>query len=165
MGPFPIYRHKTPLLVSGKGAAFFTEKMAPFGMDITLMDQPVGSASATKMFRSIFMKGFIAQSLEMLFAARKYQVEDVVLRSVQESFTVKPFLEVVNVLLTRAVIHSERREHEMEEVIDTLKNLNVDSTMSQATRAKMKWVTDLGLREYFKGVPPKDFHEIFSTLE
>ncbi|MFC1798873.1 DUF1932 domain-containing protein [Thermodesulfobacteriota bacterium] len=165
MGPFPIYQHKTPLLVSGKGAALFTEKMAPFGMDITLMDKPAGSASATKMFRSIFMKGFIAQSLETLFAARKYQVEDVVLMSLKESFTVKPFLEMVNVLLTRGVIHSERREHEMEEVIDTLKNLNLDSTMSQATRTKMKWVTDLGLRDHFKGVPPKDLHEIFTALE
>jgi len=165
MGPVPTYQHKVPVSVSGKGAGAFFEKMSSYGMNITLMEAPAGSASASKMFRSIFMKGFVTILLEMLVAAQKYQVADDVLMSVNETLTGGPLLEVINGLVNRGVIHSERREHEMDEVIATLDTIGVDATMSKATKDKLRWCTNLGLKEYFKGVPPKDFHEIFSALE
>jgi 3-hydroxyisobutyrate dehydrogenase-like beta-hydroxyacid dehydrogenase len=165
MGPVPPNKHKVPLSVSGKGARLFTEKMTPYGMKITLMDAPAGSASAIKMMRSIFMKGFVVLVLEMLLAARKYQVADEVLTSVGETIASGPFLDKINGLVGRGVIHSERREHEMDEVIATLKAINVDGIMSKATKDKLRWVTNLGLKEYFKGVPPEDFHEIFAALD
>jgi 3-hydroxyisobutyrate dehydrogenase-like beta-hydroxyacid dehydrogenase len=165
MGPVPTYGHKVPLSVSGEGAGEFAAKMAPYGMNITLMDAPAGSASASKMFRSIFMKGFISLLLEMLEASHKYGVEDDVLASVQESLTAGPLLEVINSMVTRGVIHSARREHEMDEVITTLDALQVDAIMSKAAKDKLKWCTELGLKEYFNGVPPKDFHEVFTALD
>ena len=165
MGPVPPNKHKVPISVSGKGARMFAEKMSPFGMKITLMNAPAGSASASKMFRSIFMKGFVVLILEMLFAARKYQVEDEVLKSLEKTLTAGPLLEVINGLVGRGVIHSERREHEMDEVIATLNAIEADSIMSRATKDKLGWITKLGLKEYFKGVPPEDFHEIFSALD
>jgi 3-hydroxyisobutyrate dehydrogenase-like beta-hydroxyacid dehydrogenase len=165
MGPVPTYKHKVPVSVSGKGAKLFFETMAPYGMNITFMDAPAGSASASKMFRSIFMKGFVTLLLEMLVAAHKYKVEDDVLMSVKETLTAGPLLEVVNGLVGRGVIHSERREHEMDEVIATLETLKVDGTMSKATKAKLRWCTQLGLKGYFKGVPPQDFHEIFEAID
>lgn len=165
MGPVPNYGHKVPLTVSGKGAKQFYDLMKPFGMNITLMDAPAGSASASKMFRSIFMKGFVALLLEMLVAGRRYGVEDDVLASVKETLTGGPLLDIINGLVARGVIHSERREHEMEEVIATLDLLKVDAIMSKATKEKLHWCTELKLRDYFKGVPPKDFHEIFTALD
>jgi len=165
MGPVPTYKHKVPVSVSGSGAKAFTDIMMPFGMNITFMDAPAGSASASKMFRSIFMKGFVVLLLEMLTAAHKYKVEDDVLLSVKETLTAGPLLEVVNGLIGRGVIHSERREHEMDEVIATLETLKVDGIMSKATKAKLKWCTQLGLKGHFKGVPPKDFHEIFEAID
>jgi 3-hydroxyisobutyrate dehydrogenase-like beta-hydroxyacid dehydrogenase len=165
MGPVPAYMHKVPVSVSGNGAKVFTEIMSPFGMNIIFMDAPAGSASASKMFRSIFMKGFVVLLLEMLTAAHKYKVEDDVLLSVKETLTAGPLLEVVNVLIGRGIIHSERREHEMDEVIATLETLKVDGIMSRATKAKLRWCTQLGLKGYFKGVPPKDYHEIFDAME
>jgi len=165
MGPVPTYQHKVPVSVSGKGAKAFAETMSPYGMNITFMDAPAGSASASKMFRSIFMKGFVTLLLEMLVAAHKYKVEDDVLLSVKETLTAGPLLEVVNGLVGRGVIHSERREHEMDEVIATLERLKVDGTMSKATKDKLRWCTQLGLKGYFKGVPPKDFHEIFEAID
>ncbi len=164
MGPVPTYKHKVPISVSGKGAKSFYDKMAPYGMKLTLIDGPAGAASASKMFRSIFMKGFVTLLLEMLVAAHKYQVEDDVLASVTETLTAGNLQNVINGLVGRGVIHSERREHEMDEVIATLDTLKVDATMSKATKAKLKWCTNLGLKEYFNGVPPQDFHEIFTGL-
>jgi len=165
MGPVLHYKHKVPISVSGSGAKLFTETMATYGMNITFMDAPAGSASASKMFRSIFMKGFAMLMLEMLVAAHEYQVEDDVLMSVKETLTSGPLLEVINSIVGRGVIHSERREHEMDEVIATLDTINVDGIMSKASKSKLRWCTGLGLKEYFKGVPPRDFHEIFSALD
>jgi 3-hydroxyisobutyrate dehydrogenase-like beta-hydroxyacid dehydrogenase len=164
MGPVPSYGHKVPISVSGEGAKAFFDLMAPYGMKLTLMAGPAGSASASKMFRSIFMKGFVALLLEMVFAGHEYGVEDDVLASVQETLTAGPLLKVMNDLLARGVIHSARREHEMAEVIATLDSLHLDATMSKATKDKLHWCTELKLKDYFKGVPPKDFHEIFAAL-
>jgi 3-hydroxyisobutyrate dehydrogenase-like beta-hydroxyacid dehydrogenase len=165
MGPVPTYRHKVPVAVSGTGARRFRDTMTPYGMAITCMDAPAGSASASKMFRSIFMKGFVTLLIEMLTAAHRYGVEDDVLESVKETLTAGPLLEVINGLVGRGVIHSERREHEMDEVIATLDTLQVDAIMSKATKAKLHWVTGLGLKAHFKGVPPKDYHQIFAALD
>jgi len=165
MGGVPNYGHKVPVSVSGNGAKIFIEKMAPYGMNITFMDAPAGAASASKMFRSIFMKGFMMLLLEMLVAAHKYHVEDDVLKSVKESLTAGDLFEVINGLIARGVIHSERREHEMDEVIATLNALEVDGTMSVATKAKLRWCTNLKLKDFFNGVPPQDFHEIFPAIE
>lgn len=165
MGPVPTYRHKVPVSVSGKGARRFRDTVAPYGMAVTYMDAPAGAASASKMFRSIFMKGFVALLIEMLTAAHRYGVEDDVLESVKETLTAGPLLEVINGLVGRGVIHSERREHEMGEVIATLDTLAVDAIMSKATKAKLHWVTGLGLKAHFKGVPPKDYHQIFAALD
>ncbi|MDR3561332.1 MAG: DUF1932 domain-containing protein [Negativicutes bacterium] len=165
MGTVPGNGHKVPMLASGAGAALFVEKMKPYGMNITLLDGPAGKSSASKMFRSIFMKGFIVLLLETVIAGHKYGIEDDVLASIEETLTAGPFIPIVNGMLTRGVIHSERREHEMDEVIATLKSLQVDSVMSEATKAKLRWCTDLNFKEYFKGVPPKDFHEIFAVIE
>lgn len=165
MGPVPTYKHKVPLTISGGGAKQFSETMTPYGMNITFMNAPAGSASATKMMRSIFMKGFVMLVLEMLLAARKYQVADEVVMSVGETITSGPFLDKINGLVGRGVIHSERREHEMGEVIATLKGIEVDSIMSRATKSKLNWCTGLGLKDHFKGVPPEDFHDIFAALD
>ena len=165
MGPVPNYGHKVPVSVSGNGAKIFIEKMNPYGMNITLMDSPAGSASASKMFRSIFMKGFVMLLLEMIVAAHKYQVEDDVLKSVKKTLTSGDFLEIISGLIARGVIHSERREHEMDEVIATLNALGVDGTMSVATQAKLKWCTSLKLKEDFDGIPPQGFHEILPAID
>ncbi|MDF2500823.1 MAG: Phosphogluconate dehydrogenase, NAD-binding, putative-like protein [Anaerosporomusa subterranea] len=57
MGPVPTSGHKVSMLASGAGTALFVEKMHPYGMNITLLEGPAGKSSASKMFRSIFMKG------------------------------------------------------------------------------------------------------------
>ena len=165
MGPVPPYRHKVPMLVCGDGAALFHETMTPYNMKISIMDSPAGGASASKMFRSIFVKGFVMLLMETLVAAHKYGIEDDILSSINKTIGTGSFLENINGLVTRGVIHSERREHEMAEVIATLDALQLDGIMSRATKEKLRWTTELGLREYFKGVPPEDFHEIFKPLE
>jgi 3-hydroxyisobutyrate dehydrogenase-like beta-hydroxyacid dehydrogenase len=159
-----VYGHKVPLVVSGKGARQFADILNKYNMSIKYYGEEPGNASAIKMFRSIFMKGIAMLLLETIVASHKYGMEDDVWDSILETLT-GSYPERINQWITRTVIHSERREHEMEEVVSLLNELKTDDIMSTATKNKMKWCTDLGLREYFKGIPPKDFHEVLNAID
>lgn len=165
MAPIPGHGHKVPILVAGTGAKDFCDQMRPFGMNLTIKDGPAGSAAAVKMARSIFMKGFVALLIETVVTGHRYGVEDEVLASIEETLTSAPFRQVINTLLSRAVVHSERREQEMREVIDELDALGINSIMATATKAKLHWWTRQGLKQVFGGVPPADFHEILTELD
>lgn len=110
------------------------------------------------------MKGIAMLLLETIVGSHKYGVEDDVWNSIFETLT-NSSAKRMNGWITRTVIHSERREHEMEEVLSMLQELKTDNTMSMATRKKMKWCTNLRLREYFQGVPPNDFHEVLKIMD
>lgn len=165
MGTVPGNRHKVPMLASGKGAAAFADFCNRYGMKVTALDGPAGKASASKMFRSIFMKGYVMLLLEAVIAGRQFGLEDDVLASIRASITGGDFLQNANDLIARGVIHAERREHEMDEVIATLQSLGVDDTMSRATKEKLAWCVKHRFKEHFQGKPPADYREIFSALQ
>lgn len=165
MGAVPGNRHKVPMLAAGVGAQPLRDFLAPYGTNITVLDGPPGKASASKMFRSIFMKGFMMLLLETVVAGRTFALEDDILTSIGKSLNAKDFNAYASDILCRGVIHSARREHEMDEVIATLESIDVDATMSEATKAKLNWCTRHALREHFGGVAPKDYHEIFAALQ
>ncbi len=165
MGAIPVFLHRVPILASGNGAALFKECMEPFEMRITRIGDKPGQASAIKMFRSIFMKGLVALLLETLNATHRYDVDDTVLESLAETMEKSSFLETVRLLVTRGVVHAERRAHEMEEVIKTLEGIDVLPTMSQATKEKLSWCSSLGLKEHFGGETPKTLTEVLNAIE
>jgi 3-hydroxyisobutyrate dehydrogenase-like beta-hydroxyacid dehydrogenase len=164
MASIPVYGHKVPLVVSGKGARQFTDILNKYNMKIKYYGEEPGNASAIKMFRSIFMKGIAMLLLETIVASHEYGMEDDVWDSILETLT-GSYPERINQWITRTVIHSERREHEMGEVVSLLKELETDNLMSLATKNKMRWCTNLHLRDYFKGIPPKDFHEVLKAID
>jgi 3-hydroxyisobutyrate dehydrogenase-like beta-hydroxyacid dehydrogenase len=164
MASVPLFGHKVPLLISGPGAKQFLDIMQKYNMNMTYYGENVGTASAIKMFRSVFMKGIAMLLLETIVASHKYGVEDDVWSSILETLT-NSSDKRINGWITRTVINSERREHEMEEVVSLLQDLSIDNMMSTATRKKMRWCTNLGLREYFKGIPPSDYHEVLKAVD
>lgn len=161
MGTVPGLGHAVPMLLCGNGAAGFADSLGPYGMRLTVLEGEPGRASASKLLRSVFMKGVVALLLETVIAGHEYDLEDDLLGSIAETFSAGPFLEVVNGLIARGVIHAERRAGEMNEVISVLESLGVDATMSVATREKLLRVAATGYKEHFGGIAPKDFHEIF----
>ncbi len=164
MASVPLFGHKVPLLVSGPQSKQFLDVMQKYNMNIKYCGENAGAASAIKMFRSIFMKGIAMLLLETIVASHKYSVEDEVWSTILETLT-NSSDKRINGWITRTVINSERREHEMEEVISLLQELEVDNTMSIATRKKMRWCTNLGLREHFQGIPPNDYHEVLEAID
>ncbi len=164
MGAVPAFLHRVPSLASGDGAVRFKATMEPFGMDITVVGELAGQASAIKMFRSIFMKGFLALLLEMLTATHRYQIDATVLGSLAKTMEKNTFFETVRLQLAKGVISAERMSHEMEAVVATLDEMGLPAVMAAATRDKLKWCSGLRLDEHFAGEMPDSLDEILDAI-
>lgn len=160
----PPYRHKVPISVSGEGAFTFATLVEPYGMNITVINDQPGSASAMKMTRSIFMKGFTALLTETLIAAYKTGIDKEIMASIKNTLSNHPLEELVNLLMTRTAIHAERRVSEMEEVISTLKEMKLDYSISQATKGKLQQLVDMELNTYLNHTAPDHYHQVLEAI-
>ena len=164
LGAVPAFLHRVPCLASGDGAELFKTLMQPLGMEITTVGNAAGQASAIKLFRSIFMKGFLALLLETLNASHRFQVDSIVLDSLARTMQKSDFLETVQLQLAKGVISAERMYHEMETVAQTLEDLGLSSTMSTATKETLGWCASLNLAEKFDHRMPSSLDDILSAL-
>jgi len=140
MGPVPLNGHKVPLLLAGDGGQAFVDAMTPYGMRMELLDAPVGGASAIKMIRSVFMKGFPQVLLECLLAAQEYGVTEKMLDSLDGTIGGKSVRQMADQVFTPTVIHAARRAAEMKEVVRMLDSVGLGSQMSAAADQRL---TDL----------------------
>ena len=147
LGAIPTFLHRIPILASGGGAERFRLAMQPYEMNIRVIGEKPGQASAIKMFRSIFMKGILSLFLETLTATHRYGVDEMVLGSIAESLDGVPFLETARLQMTKGVVNAERMAHEMEEVIATLEGMDLPAGMSRAAMEKLLWCAGFDLRE------------------
>lgn len=160
----PPLGHRVPLAVSGPGAALFRERLGSFGMNITFINDRAGSSSAMKMLRSIFMKGLTALLLETLTAGRKAGVDKEIMDSIAGTVNGRPFAETANMLLTRTAVAAQRRVAEMGEVMETLREMGLDSSASAATKAKLQALADLDLRARFGNRPPEHYNQVLDAI-
>ena len=168
MAPAPPYGHKVPMLVGGAGGAEFVERMTPFGMRMEFTSDKVGEAAATKMCRSIIVKGMEALLTECVLGASRYGAEERVFRSLGETFPGLDWAEMATYMVGRVVVHGERRAREMEEVAETLRSSGVDPIMAEATVRRMDWSAQLGLKKLFGGEAPathKEFADAVAELD
>src|SRR5260363_330346 len=86
MTSVPPYRIKVPLLLGGAGARELAPLLNELGFAAKAASDKLGVASATKMCRSIMIKGLEAMVIESFTTARAYGVEDAVIASLQETF-------------------------------------------------------------------------------
>lgn len=165
LGPLIKYQHKVPMLISGKGADYFQEKMSKFGMNLTKVSESPGDASAIKLIRSIFMKGLATISLETFDIARELNLEDYVLNSLKLTIENSTFEDTINQLITGTSIHAERRSKEMEGSIEMLDSLGINSILSHAIKEKLLYITDLNLKAEFNGERPNDWFEVIDSIK
>jgi 3-hydroxyisobutyrate dehydrogenase-like beta-hydroxyacid dehydrogenase len=165
MAPAPPYGHKVPMLVGGAGAAEFIERMTPFGMRMEFTSEKVGEAAATKMCRSIVVKGMEALLAECVLGASRYGAEERVFHSLAGTFPGLDWAEMATYMVGRVVVHGERRAREMEEVAETLRSIGIDPIMAEATARRMDWSAQLGLKELFGGEAPATHREFASVVQ
>ena len=164
MAPAPPYGHKVPMLVGGTGGGEFIERMKPFGMRMEYTSARVGEAAATKMCRSIIVKGMEALLTECVLGATRYDAEERVFASLAETFPGINWSEMATYMVGRVVVHGERRAREMEEVVETLRSSGVDPIMAEATARRMDWSAKLGLKQHFHGEPPANYREFLDAV-
>ena len=160
MAPVPPYHQRVPMLAGGDGAPEFLQKLAPFGISAEIVSREVGTAAATKMFRSIMVKGMEALITECVLGATRYNADERVLASLAETFPGISWKELADYMVGRVVVHGERRAREMEEVAATLREIDVEPIMAEAIVRRMDWSVEAGLKKIFAGVAPASYRDV-----
>jgi 3-hydroxyisobutyrate dehydrogenase-like beta-hydroxyacid dehydrogenase len=164
MAPVPPYRHRVPMLIGGAGGKEFIERMTPFGFKMEYTSANVGEAAATKMCRSIIVKGMEALLTECVLGASRYGAEERVFQSLSESFPGLDWSRMATYMVGRVVVHGERRAREMEEVAETLRSIGVEPIMAEATVRRMDWSAQRGLKKLFGGEAPATHREFADAV-
>lgn len=164
MGALLKDRHQVPMLLSGRGAAELKERMSPYHMRMEVVGEEPGTATSIKFVRSITAKGLSCLLIESLQTAQRFGVEEMIVDSFLDSFGPE-FRKIIDGYVSGAIIHAVRREHEMENVVDFLKSENLPYTMAEASRQKLRWVQEQGIKERFPEGLPRDWRQVLARWE
>lgn len=139
MTPIGPKRIASKMLLGGVHAEDFIRRAAPLGFKGEVFSSELGKASATKMCRSIMIKGIEALLTESMLAARHYGVEDVVLDSLSDLLPVGDWEKLARYMISRSLEHGVRRAEEMREVAETVREAGIAPLMSAATAERQDW--------------------------
>lgn len=143
MGSLKSRKHEIPTLVSGRGVDILMNKIAPLGMNYQFVGERPGTASATKLIRSLFTKGLAVLLIETLICANKLDSYDVVLNSMITTLKAEP-ADLINRLVTGTLLHSRRRLDELSGSREMLKQARIDSGMIEAIIGVFEKIDSLG---------------------
>ncbi len=130
---------KTPMLLGGAHAADFLQFAGPLGLKAEVFSETVGLASATKMCRSVMIKGTEALLAECLITARRYGVERTVLGSLSDMLPNDDWERLARYMISRSLAHGKRRAEEMREVARTVQEAGLEPWMSRAAAERQDW--------------------------
>lgn len=140
MSPIAPKRIASPMLLGGAHAGTFLPIAAALGFSgARVVSEEVGRASATKMCRSVIIKGLEALLAESLLAARHYRVENDVLDSLGDFLKSADWSEHAKYMIGRSIEHGTRRAEEMREVTATVRSAGLDPWMSEACAKRQDW--------------------------
>lgn len=143
MTSVPPYRLKVPLLLGGPDAAALKPLLDELGFAAKLHSETLGVASATKMCRSVMIKGLEAMVIESFTTARHYGVEDAVIASLRETFPGIDWEKQASYFFQRVIEHGRRRSEEVREVAVTVKEAGLTPHSAAGTAARQAGIADL----------------------
>lgn len=143
MTSVPPYRIKVPLLLGGPDAADLEPVLNGLGFAAKVASDRLGVASATKMCRSVMIKGLEAMVIESFTTARAYGVEDAVIASLEETFPGLEWEKLGAYFFQRVIQHGRRRAEEVREVAKTVREAGLDPFSAAGTAERQAWVADL----------------------
>ena len=143
MASVPPHRIRIPLLLGGPHARTLEPLLNAVGFRAQVASEKLGVASATKMCRSVMIKGLEAMVIESLTAARAYGVEDRVLESLAETFPGIDWEKQAAYFFQRVIEHGRRRSEEVREVAETVREAGLTPWSSSGTAERQSWVADL----------------------
>jgi 3-hydroxyisobutyrate dehydrogenase-like beta-hydroxyacid dehydrogenase len=159
MTSIPPYRIRVPLLLGGPHAAALAPLLNVLGFAGQAGPEKLGIASATKMCRSVMIKGLEAMVIESFTAARAWGVEDAVLASLAETFPGIDWEKQGAYFFQRVIQHGRRRAEEMREVAQTVREAGLEPWSAAGTAERQAWVADRADRGLFgdRNAPREDW--------
>lgn len=162
MTSVPPYGIKVPMLLGGSKAETLAEMLRPLGLDVTPVSQQIGVASATKMCRSIMIKGLEALVIESYTTARYYGVEKAMLATMKETFPTIDWEKQGAYFFSRVAQHGKRRAEEMRESANTVREAGFEPFMAAAIAQKHDWMAQQAQQGTFDGLPKEPSWEQYA---
>jgi len=130
----------SPILLGGPHADAFVKTAEELGFTgATAFSSALGRASATKMCRSVVIKGLEALLTEAMLTARHHDVEKSVLESLSDLLPGHDWPVLSRYMISRSLLHGKRRADEMQEATRTVRDAGVDPIMSVASVDRQHW--------------------------
>jgi 3-hydroxyisobutyrate dehydrogenase-like beta-hydroxyacid dehydrogenase len=151
MSAVPPYGIAAPMLLGGAHAAAAAPRLAELGFRVTPISERIGVAAATKMCRSVIVKGLEAIVVDGFTAARRYGVEREVIAYLEEAFPGFDWEAQARYCFERMFRHGRRRGEEMREAAATLRDAGIDPAMPAATAGRQFAVAGTAARAASSG--------------
>ncbi len=143
MSPVPGRGIGTPALLAGPGARALAERLAAWGMPVTVVSETAGDAAARKLLRSVFMKGMAAVLGEALDAAQRFGCYDWLRTEIVGELS-RADGELVDRLEHGTVRHAKRRVYELEAALRVLQDMEARTELSEATLTRLRALAEAG---------------------
>lgn len=156
MTSVPPYGLAVPMLLGGPHAGEAMPRLRALGFQASVASATLGVASATKMCRSIVIKGMESLFVESLLCARQHGVEDEVIASLAETFPGIDWDRQASYFWSRVVQHGRRRAEEMREAAAMVREDGLEPLMAGATAERQAFVAALAARGTFRDADSAD---------
>ena len=143
MTSVPPYRSRVPLLLGGPHAEAIKPLLDGLGFAPKVHSAQLGVASATKMCRSVMIKGLEAMVIESFTTARAHGVEDAVIASLKETFPGIDWEGQAAYFFQRVIEHGRRRSEEVREVAVTVREAGLEPFSAAGTAERQAHIADL----------------------
>lgn len=123
---------RVPILTGGPKAVDVTERLNGLGFRARAVSDGIGRASATKLCRSLVIKGLEALMIDCARASAHWGVADDVFASLGQTFPSVDFAQLAQVMDQRVARHGIRRAAEMREAADMLADMGRPADLARA---------------------------------
>lgn len=120
------------ILAGGQRAEETAKRLNALGFNIKPVSQEIGRASATKLCRSIIVKGIEALMVDCVRASKHADVEADVFASLDETFPGIDWRALAENMQERVATHGIRRAEEMHEAADMVADFGIDEDLVRA---------------------------------
>lgn len=146
----------TKILFGGRKAEETARVFKECGLNVAFFNEEIGKASEFKMLRSIYSKGLEALLLELLISGEKAGLRKELWEDILHLMTGNSFEKTASNWMQTHALACERRYHEMEQVVETMEELNLEPILTAGTRDFFKRSAALGFKDIFTEKPTLD---------
>lgn len=144
MSPIGPRRLNSPFMLGGPHAQEFATAHCGKESDLKLdsavvVSDKIGVAAATKLCRSVIVKGLESLFGESLLAARHYGVEKEVIESLNNILPEADWEPIASYFISRSLQHGTRRSEEMFEAARTVSEAGYEPRMASAAAEHEAW--------------------------